>query len=319
MSTPSRFDVFLCHNSEDKPAVIQIAEQLKAQEISPWLDIWELRPGLPWQIVLEEQMEQIHSAAVFVGSKGLGPWQRQEIDAFLREFVDRQCPVIPVLLPNAPEEPKLPLFLRGNTWVDFRHSQPDPMTQLIWGITGKKPKPKQESEAGCQQRHNQAVVTDDLSSEKGVDYTKLRDLLKAGQWKEADRETVDVMLKASRTSEGLLDGTYESLACTDLRTIDQLWVKYSKHRFGLSVQKKIWQEVNEDYRAFGDRVGWRGGGEWYRYSELTFSLEAPMGHLPKVIETGFWLEVVYVMFSSRLGTLSRAYGYLFSRVENCKL
>ncbi|PSB29247.1 caspase family protein [Stenomitos frigidus] len=32
-------------------------------------------------------------------------------------------------------------------------------------------------------------INDDLSSEKGVDYTKLRDLLKAQQWKEADYET----------------------------------------------------------------------------------------------------------------------------------
>jgi formylglycine-generating enzyme required for sulfatase activity len=47
--------------------------------------------------------------------------------------------VIPVLLPNAPTKPELPLFLRQFTWVDFRASDPDPMHQLRWGITGKKP------------------------------------------------------------------------------------------------------------------------------------------------------------------------------------
>ncbi len=35
------FDVFLCHNSDDKSAVIEIANQLKARNLKPWLDVWE--------------------------------------------------------------------------------------------------------------------------------------------------------------------------------------------------------------------------------------------------------------------------------------
>jgi hypothetical protein len=38
-----QFDVFLCHNSEDKPAVIEIAQQLQQNGLKPWLDVWELR------------------------------------------------------------------------------------------------------------------------------------------------------------------------------------------------------------------------------------------------------------------------------------
>jgi hypothetical protein len=48
------FDVFLCHNSADKPAVRRIGEQLKEYGLLPWLDEWELRPGFSWQKVLEE-------------------------------------------------------------------------------------------------------------------------------------------------------------------------------------------------------------------------------------------------------------------------
>lgn len=135
---PGEFDVFLCYNSEDKTAVKEIAEHLKQQGILPWLDEWELRPGLPWQRPLEEQIEQINCAAVFVGKKGIGPWQQMEVEAFLREFVSRGCPVMPVLLPDAPRKPRLPVFLKGMTWVDFREEDPDPMEQLIWGITGKR-------------------------------------------------------------------------------------------------------------------------------------------------------------------------------------
>jgi hypothetical protein len=135
-----QFDVFLCHNSKDKPEVKMVANRLRERGLLPWLDEWELRPGMPWQHSLEEQIAKIRSVAVFIGSSGIGPWQDMEQAAFLREFVNRKSPVIPVILPDAPKAPKLPLFLQGFMWVDFRRAAPDPLTQLIWGITGKTPK-----------------------------------------------------------------------------------------------------------------------------------------------------------------------------------
>ena len=110
-----------------------------------------------------------------------------------------------------------------------------------------------------------------LVSAKGVDYRKLRDLLKAKKWKEADEETRRVMLKvASRESEGSLRvEDVKNFSCQDLGTIDKLWVKYSNGKFGFSVQKQIYQGVggskeynSDDYKKFADKVGWRKGGEW---------------------------------------------------------
>src|SRR5579875_2678776 len=132
------FDVFLCYNQEDRATVKEVGEKLKEQGILPWLDEWELRPGLPWQRLLEQQIGRIKSAAVFIGKCGTGPWQQMELYAFLREFARRGCPVIPVILADAPGTPQLPIFLQEMTWVDFRKQDPDPVTRLIWGITGKK-------------------------------------------------------------------------------------------------------------------------------------------------------------------------------------
>lgn len=133
------FDVFLCYNSEDKKAVKCIGEQLKKRGLKPWLDEWELPPGRPWQQLIEEQIESIGSAAVFVGKAGIGPWQNIELQAFLREFVRRGAPVIPILLEGATDRPKLPPFLSNMGWVNFGRDDPDPLGQLIWGITGDKP------------------------------------------------------------------------------------------------------------------------------------------------------------------------------------
>ena len=102
------------------------------------------------------------------------------------------------------------------------------------------------------------------------------------------------MLKVvSRESEGWLRyEDVENFSCQDLGTIDKLWVKYSNGKFGFSVQKQIYQEQiyqgmngskefnGHDYVKFGDKVGWRKGGKWLNYSELTFSEKHYTGHLP---------------------------------------
>ena len=128
-----------------------------------------------------------------------------------------------------------------------------------------------------------------LVSAKGVDYRKLRDLLKAKKWKEADEETrVKILKVANRESEGWLrDEDAKNFSCQDLGTIDKLWVKYSNGKFGFSVQKQIYQGVGgtkeynwDDYKKFADKVGWRKGGEWLSYSQLTFSEKHYTGHLP---------------------------------------
>jgi|GEM_PF-4551425 len=136
--TQQEFDVFLCHNSRDKPAVKALAVRLMQRGLKPWLDEWELRPGLRWLPPLEEQIRAVKSAAVFIGADGIGPWQSEEIGSFLTACVQRGIPVIPVLLDNTPDEPQLPPFLDGRTRVDFRQNEPDPLEQLIFGISGQR-------------------------------------------------------------------------------------------------------------------------------------------------------------------------------------
>ncbi|MBE9262417.1 GUN4 domain-containing protein [Microcystis sp. LEGE 00066] len=170
-----------------------------------------------------------------------------------------------------------------------------------------------------------------LKSAKGIDYRNLEDLLKRQQWKEADDETKTVMLQvANRTKEEWLRlEDIDNFPCEDLRTIDQLWVKYSGGRFGFSVQAKIYRELGGTrqyignrrvWNAFGDRVGWRVNNSWIYYRDVTFDLKAPLGHLPGVI----WCygKGVFNGWFWRLDWLAVLYGRrftLFSRVETCKM
>ncbi|MDB9449785.1 serine/threonine-protein kinase [Dolichospermum circinale] len=157
----------------------------------------------------------------------------------------------------------------------------------------------------------------ELKSSVGMDYRKLRDLLKAGKWEESDKETAWVMLAvAKREKVGWLQvEDIDNFPCADLRTIDQLWVKYSDGKFGFSVQKRIYQglggtrKYNLDiWEKFGDKVGWRKGGKWLYYTDITFDKKAPEGHLPVGGRFGF--DFVGVVGGG---------GVVFSRVETCKL
>ncbi|MBW4690531.1 MAG: GUN4 domain-containing protein [Lyngbya sp. HA4199-MV5] len=165
---------------------------------------------------------------------------------------------------------------------------------------------------------SETIITDedDLTSEKGVDYIRLRDLLKAGHWKEADQETADRMCKVmGRQDEGnLREEDVQNFPCRDLRTINLLWVKYSNNRFGFSVQRQIWQDIETTgqsgynaYCSFGDSVGWRSPDGWKSYDEITFSLESPRGNLP------WWGKQVTWIFGASVGP------YLSARVDICKI
>ncbi|BAY88946.1 MULTISPECIES: caspase, EACC1-associated type [unclassified Tolypothrix] len=154
------------------------------------------------------------------------------------------------------------------------------------------------------------TTEDDLSSEKGVDYTKLRDLLAAGKWKEADIETCRVMLQAiERTEKGTF--TQDALLNfpgADLRTIDSLWVKYSDGHFGFSVQKEIYFSVGgkldgQNYREAWEKlkilVGWKKEVFTSKYIDPTFNTSSPRGHLP-IINYGSHLQFVRQSLFSRM-------------------
>jgi uncharacterized caspase-like protein len=157
--------------------------------------------------------------------------------------------------------------------------------------------------------------TNNLVSERGVDYTLLQNLLAAGEWQKADRETETVMIQASgREQDGWLsEEDLEAFPCEDLRIIDELWVKYTNGHFGFSAQKRIWESIegtNKDedvevWKQFGDKVGWRVNDSWVGYRNLTFSLDAPEGHLPE------WVFVSGFVGGGFFGS------GLFSRIETC--
>ncbi|MEA5464981.1 GUN4 domain-containing protein [Leptothoe sp. PORK10 BA2] len=123
-------------------------------------------------------------------------------------------------------------------------------------------------------------------SDVGIDYSVLSFLLETNRWKDADIETlriiVEIILRLQMSSDNYHQPTLEksmkkrlqsgeifnaeeinNLPCKDLNTIDKLWTENSQGKFGFSVQKDLWTHINQEsnftneaFRKFGERVGW---------------------------------------------------------------
>ena len=151
-----------------------------------------------------------------------------------------------------------------------------------------------------------------LESEKGVDYRKLKDLLKAEKWEEADQQTLQVMLQAANCEVTLDADALKQFPCIDLRTIDQLWVSASNGHFGFSVQKEIWEECGNPIHSGKDwdrlcvKAGWKyaAATDYVSYSDLIKDpLVCSVGELPVMCRMGgfffSWLAERLVSCSTR--------------------
>lgn len=115
------------------------------------------------------------------------------------------------------------------------------------------------------------------------EYIRLKNLLAAGRWREANDTTRIIVLKAvNAEKEGWLsDEQIQNFPCPVLQIIDNLWLQYSDRRFGFSVQKRIFNECEKNPQVFGDRVGWCIENTWISASQVIYTpANTPDGHLP---------------------------------------
>jgi len=126
-----------------------------------------------------------------------------------------------------------------------------------------------------------------LISVIGVDFTALRDHLKAGDFRQADDETRALLIKMA--GEGAIKRGWvyfsevKSIPIEDLQTMDALWKTASGGNFGYSVQRDIWNQQQKRWPKFMRQLDWVvGDNAIYRKwpAEFIYSMDAARGHLP---------------------------------------
>ena len=153
MGRKSKSEIFLCHNSNDKPEVEEIYAFLKARGAYPFMDKYSFESFKLWEDSLRERISSIEVAAIFIGKSGLGPWQTKEIEMFDARLANQSnCNIGLVILPGCSDELSSYVkdkwkFLAKRQWVDFQQPEPDPVEELVKIVKcDRKTVPKSDTE-----------------------------------------------------------------------------------------------------------------------------------------------------------------------------
>lgn len=129
MADSFTYDVFLSHNSRDKPQVRKLAEQLKRAGLRVWFDEWVIKPGDDIYLAIEHGLEAARVQVLCLSPAALGSeWVTLERSTVLfRDPTNAGRRFVPLLLADC----TLPDTLRRYKYVDFRQETPAAFDELL--------------------------------------------------------------------------------------------------------------------------------------------------------------------------------------------
>jgi WD40 repeat protein len=124
-----KYDVFLSHNSQDKPRVRRLAERLKAAGVQVWLDEWVIRAGDIIALKVDEGLEHSRVLLLCISPAALASgWVALERStAIHRDPSNAGRRFIPLLLDDC----ALPDTLRRYKYVDFREESEAAFAEVL--------------------------------------------------------------------------------------------------------------------------------------------------------------------------------------------
>jgi WD40 repeat protein/GTPase SAR1 family protein len=170
---PSNFtyDVFLSHNSQDKPRVRKLAERLWDAGLRVWLDEWVIRPGDDIYLAIEHGLEAARVQVLCLSPAALGSeWVTLERSTVLfRDPGNAGRRFVPLLLADC----TLPDTLRRYKYVDFREETQATFEELLSACRPEAESPRQaperkepEAEPGAKPKPELAVLERKLVGHK---------------------------------------------------------------------------------------------------------------------------------------------------------
>ena len=123
------YDVFLSHNSKDKPRVRKLAEELRAAGLRVWFDEWVIKPGDDIYLAIERGLEAARAQVLCLSPAALGSdWVALERSTVLfRDPTNAGRRFIPLLLADC----ELPDALRRYKYVDYRQETKAAFDELL--------------------------------------------------------------------------------------------------------------------------------------------------------------------------------------------
>ena len=129
MTKEFKYDVFMSHNSKDKPRVRQLAEQLQRAGMRVWLDEWVIKPGENIVLAIERGLETSQTLILCMSESAFkSGWVGLERStAIFRDPNNKYRRFIPLLLTDC----QIPEMLSCYKYIDFRRWSSEAFRELI--------------------------------------------------------------------------------------------------------------------------------------------------------------------------------------------
>ena len=134
MTTNRPLRVFLCHSSNDKPAVRELYQKLRAEPwIQPWLDEEELYPGQGWNFEIEKAVEAADAILVCLSNNSVTKegYVQREIRIVL-DYADYKPEGTLYIIPVRLEECTPPRRLLRWQYADYFEGQRERALQRLF-------------------------------------------------------------------------------------------------------------------------------------------------------------------------------------------
>jgi hypothetical protein len=114
----SHVTVFVCHASEDKLIVREVANGIASTGAQVWLDEWEIKIGDSIVEKINQGLDRMTHVIVVLSSNSVEkPWVKRELSSSLmRQLSNHGVQLLPIVL----DECKIPTLLSDIKYSDFR-------------------------------------------------------------------------------------------------------------------------------------------------------------------------------------------------------
>lgn len=119
-SQPEQLRVFLCHASDDKPAVRELYQRLRHEGMAPWLDEEDLLPGQNWGEEIPKAVRASNIVIVCLSHNAITKtgYVQKEI-RYALDVADEQPQGATFVIPLRLEQCQVPERLAHWHWVDL--------------------------------------------------------------------------------------------------------------------------------------------------------------------------------------------------------
>ena len=112
---------------------------MKSRGLRPWFDEVEIPPGISLQDAFQQAIGKIEKGVICIGESVLKPRRILELEKFVNQCVERNIPLIPLVLPGAGSALDALSFLKEFHSISFKENIEDQQAfdSLEYEIVGK--------------------------------------------------------------------------------------------------------------------------------------------------------------------------------------